>query len=154
MRRYRLVAMGGTFDILHRGHVSLLSRAFAVSDEVIIGLVSDEFAARRGKRTANAYPKRLAALRDAIRLRFPGRAYRAVRLDDEFGPAVLEVEVGALVVSQETCGRGEILNRMRRELGIPEADIVVVPMEMASDGRRISSTRIRNREIAPDGGLP
>ena len=41
--------MGGTFDIIHKGHLTLLSNAFDVADKVIIGLTSDEFAAKKRK---------------------------------------------------------------------------------------------------------
>ena len=50
MESFDLVAMGGTFDIVHKGHMALLSKAFSISSNVIIGLVSDELAAKKGKK--------------------------------------------------------------------------------------------------------
>ncbi len=47
MSEFSLIATGGTFDIIHRGHLTLLSAAFAISDKVIIGLTSDELAEKR-----------------------------------------------------------------------------------------------------------
>jgi len=38
MKKYDLVAMGGTFDIIHKGHMALLTEAFSISSDVIIGL--------------------------------------------------------------------------------------------------------------------
>ena len=37
MKKFSLVAMGGTFEVIHKGHLTLLSEAFSVSDKVIIG---------------------------------------------------------------------------------------------------------------------
>ena len=48
MKKYKLVALGGTFDILHRGHLELLRKGFGISYKVIIGLTSDEMATRKG----------------------------------------------------------------------------------------------------------
>ena len=39
MIKFQFVAMGGTFDIIHKGHMALLSKAFSISSNVIIGLV-------------------------------------------------------------------------------------------------------------------
>ena len=57
MSEFTLVAMGGTFDIIHKGHLTLLSKAFSISSKVIIGLTSDELAEKRGKKTLNNYEK-------------------------------------------------------------------------------------------------
>ena len=46
MREYKKVAVGGTFDQLHRGHKALLEKAFDVGEKVIIGLSSDSFVTR------------------------------------------------------------------------------------------------------------
>lgn len=151
--QYDTVATGGTFDIIHAGHVALLARAFEISSFVIIGLVSDGFAASRGKKPENPYGKRRDGLARLIDERFgPGR-YEISRLDAEFGPAVTEGRVGALVASQETAGAGARLNEIRTGRGLPPVDIVTVPMVKSEDGRAISTTRIRNSEIDPDGRI-
>ena len=51
MSKFSLVAMGGTFDIIHRGHLTLLANAFEISNKVIIGLTSDEFVQKERKET-------------------------------------------------------------------------------------------------------
>ena len=62
MSKFSLVATGGTFDIIHRGHLTLLSNSFKISDKVIIGLTSDELAAKKGKTLVNSYKKRFENL--------------------------------------------------------------------------------------------
>ena len=42
--KYDAVALGGTFDIIHIGHIALLEKGFSISKKVIIGLTSDDFA--------------------------------------------------------------------------------------------------------------
>ena len=48
--KYKKVATGGTFDHIHAGHRRLLEKSFEVGEEVVIGLTSDEFVAKMGKR--------------------------------------------------------------------------------------------------------
>ena len=145
--------MGGTFDIIHRGHLTLLSNAFAISDKVIIGLTSDEFAAKKGKIPNNKYDKRLENLTTSISKEFPNASFQISKLDDDFGPAVLEKEVEALVVSDETSDQGNVLNKLRSEKNLPPAQIITVPMFLAKDGTRVSTTRIKNSEIDSEGNL-
>ncbi len=154
MKKFDLVAMGGTFDVIHRGHITLLSEAFSISTKVIIGLTSDEMALRKGKNLQNDYSKRLDKLVKTIEKSFPNMVFEISKLDNDFGPAVLEKEVQALVVSGETSNQGEILNQFRKQKNLPSVDIVVVPMVLAKDGTRISTTRIKNQEIDHDGNLP
>ena len=119
MLKFSLIAMGGTFDIIHQGHITLLSTGFEISDKVIIGLTSDEI----------------------------------IQLNNDFGPAVLEKEVQALVVSDETSDQGNVLNKLRSERNLSPVEIITVPMFLAKDGVRISTTRIKNSEIDSDGNL-
>ena len=39
------------------------------------------------------------------------------------------------------------MNTKRNERNLSPVEIIIVPMKLASDGERISSTRIRNAEI-------
>ena len=38
------VGIGGTFNVLHKGHRALLDKALEIGDEVVVGLTSDRFA--------------------------------------------------------------------------------------------------------------
>lgn len=153
MSRFKVLALGGTFDILHRGHLELIKEGFSNSSKVIIGLTSDEFARKKGKEPVNNYQQRKKKLEETINNNYPNSNYEISRLDNDFGPAVLEKEVQALVVSEETASQGSELNRLRREKGIQPVHVIVVPLVIAKDGKRISTTRIRNAEIDLNGNI-
>ena len=153
MKSFDLVAMGGTFDVVHIGHMALLDKAFSISSKVIIGLSSDQLAEKRGKNLTNDYPKRLSLLKSVIEKNFPNSSYEISKLENDFGPAVIEGSVKALVVSEETGDKGIRLNELRAERNLSPVRIVVVPMVLAKDGKAISTTRIKNSEIDGSGNL-
>lgn len=153
MKKFDLVAMGGTFDVIHKGHITLLSEAFSISAKVIIGLTSDDMAFKKGKNLENDYSKRLEVLAKTIEKNFLNTEFEISKLENDFGPAVLEKKVQALVVSSETSYQGEILNQLRRQKNLPPVEIIEVPMVLAKDGNRISGTRIKNKEIDNEGNL-
>ena len=153
MESFGLVAMGGTFDIIHGGHMALLNKAFSISTKVIIGVTSDQLAVKKGKNPENDYSKRISLLKSTIEENFPNSVYEISKLENEFGPAVLEESVKALIVSEETSDKGILLNKLRAERNLSPVKIVVVPIVLAKDGKAISTTRIKNSEIDSHGNL-
>lgn len=153
MPKFQIVALGGTFDILHKGHLGLLKTAFSISSKVIIGLTSDEFAAKKGKSLKHNYSQRYELLESTIMKKFPNVQYEISKLENNFGPAVLEKGIEALVVSAETVEQGNVLNKLRNKKHLPPVEIIIVPMVLAIDGKRISTTRIKDSEIDSQGNL-
>ncbi|MDG6900868.1 MAG: phosphopantetheine adenylyltransferase [Nitrososphaerota archaeon] len=151
--RYKAVATGGTYDHIHRGHVAMLERSFEVGDKVVIGVTSDSFALKEGKKPDQKYEERVQALEEVIDRRFPGRRYLIAKLDDYYGPGITSPDVEAIVVSHETAKRVPIANEARRARGFPPLEIVTVDYVLAEDGKPISSTRIRSGEIDAEGRL-
>ena len=150
---FNITALGGTFDIIHIGHIELIQKAVSISDKIIIGLTSDAFISRNEKKIINNYEQRSENLEKIIHEKFPDCSFEIAKLDDDFGPAVIQGDVDALVVSEETSKKGDILNALRKERKLDPVEIITVPMELASDGNRISSTRIRNSEIDSSGNI-
>jgi choline-phosphate cytidylyltransferase/glycerol-3-phosphate cytidylyltransferase len=52
----------GTFDLFHIGHIRLLERARALGDYLVVGLSTDEFNLKKGKKSVFSYPERFAIL--------------------------------------------------------------------------------------------
>jgi len=148
--KFPVVATGGTFDEIHTGHIALVSKAFQAGKKVIIGVSSDEFAKKRGKRLNHKFEERVENLKKMIKKEFRNANYEIAKLDGDFGPAVTTDEVGALVASSETRIKGRLLNRMRAKKGLKPVEVIAVEMVRAEDGSPMSSTRIRVGEI--DGG--
>jgi pantetheine-phosphate adenylyltransferase len=143
-----LVAIGGTFDILHDGHKALLQKAYALG-EVIIGLVSDDMARKAHVvNDSETRKKPVIAYINAL----TGSDPQIVTLNDPYGPA-LEQSFDYIVVSPETLPTAKVINALRRQRRLPPIKIVCVDFVLAEDGRPISSTRIHNGEIDEHGML-
>jgi len=150
--KFRKVAVGGTFDHLHDGHLALLRRAFEVGERVYLGVCSDEMVKSKGCRV-QPLGQRLGRLLETVFTEFGEERVEAVVIRDPYGPAISDPELEAIVVSPETRARAEEINRIRRERGLKELEILEVPFVLAEDGKPISSTRIRRGEIDPHGRL-
>jgi pantetheine-phosphate adenylyltransferase len=144
--------MGGTFDILHKGHLELLRKSFEIGLFVIIGVTSDEFVREKlNKQIRNPYPVRVQNLRNFLQKRIKSSNYEVTKLNDSFGPLMFSGGVDCLVVSSETEEKGKTVNHLRAGLGLPAVDVVLVRLVLAEDGIPISSSRIRSNEIDENG---
>jgi pantetheine-phosphate adenylyltransferase len=150
--KYSKVATGGTFDEIHLGHIALLSKAFQVGTNVIIGISSDEFAKAKGK-VIHSYDERVTNLRRTIHSNFDDARFQIVKLDATYGPVVISEDVAALIVSTERATVGYEINKTRINRGISPLSIIIVDMVRAEDGTPISSSRIRAGQIDAQGKL-
>ena len=146
--------MGGTFDIIHSGHKALLQRALEVGDIVLIGLTTDARASKnRNKTLINPYNIRLVNLQNLLKSMKYLDKFQIVPLENDWGPSVIDEDFEAIIVSDETKSTAQKSNKIRLADGKTELEIVVVPMIRAQDGNRISSSRIRNKEVNSEGKI-
>jgi len=153
---YRFVCVAGTFDGLHVGHETLLTRAFHEGKRVLIGLTSDMFVSqwKKTKRMEIApYKDRKHALIRWLKAHDWLDRATIVLIDNPYGPAVSDAELDALIVSEESYTRGADINAQRAALLVPALTLIIVPMVRAEDNEPISASRVREGEIDRTGKL-
>ena len=153
-KMFETVAMGGTFDLFHRGHRTLIMKGFEVGNHVIIGLCSDAFLMKLQKPHGIApYEQRLEELKSFLKKNnFLERA-EIVPLNDTYGVTLSDNRIDAIVVSAETEPRAHEINEKRKTQRMPPLPIVVVKMVLSEDHYPISSSRIWFEEIDREGNL-
>jgi len=153
-RTQRVVALGGTFDRLHKGHKKIISKALQIGDKVIIGVASDRFTAERGKNhDVTDYESRRASLESFLAATGGLERAQIIPLEDPYGPTVSDREVSAIVVSRETLKTAFEINRVRNSRGMAPIQVYVVDFALAEDGKPISTSRISQGSINREGRL-
>jgi len=145
------VAIGGTFQPLHDGHKTLLRKAYELSDNVDIGLTSDEMARGARARPVKNFEERKKALVDWIRKDI-GVEPNVFKISDPFGPTLNE-DYDYIVVSAETYPGALKINELRKARGKAPIEIYRVECVLAEDGKPISATRVVQGEIDVHGNL-
>jgi len=154
MKKFRKVAVGGTFDEFHRGHKVLLVKAFEVGEKVLIGLCTDEFVKKMGKPHITApYEARLKELEAFLKKSSLSDKSEIIPLNDPYGNTIRDKCIEALVVSEETEKIAMKINQNRSEAQLPPLTIVTISMVPAENYKPISTTRIRKGEIDREGHL-
>ena len=152
LSKIKRVCLGGTFEVLHRGHRSLLKKAIELGKYVIIGLTTDERAKKhRPNRKIKSFESRFSNLDMWLTSHTSSETYQIVPLDDDWGPSALDNDIDAIIVSEETEKVALKLNQVRQKKGLSPLQVIIVPLIRAYDGQRISSSRIINKEIDSEG---
>ena len=150
--RFKTSALGGTFDHLHLGHKKLLEQGLSVSERIVVGITSDQFAGKI-KNQIQDFSERKKEVEDFLNSIARGR-FEIVEINDMFGPTLEEsFDAEAIIASPSTKNSAEEVNNKRKEKGLIELEIVLLESILAEDGRPISSGRIRDGEIDRDGRL-
>ena len=154
MKKFKKVAVGGTFDELHRGHKTLLVRAFEIGKYVVIGLSSDKLVSKLRKPHLTAsFENRKQDLENWIEALGLDDRTEIIPLFDAFGSTVTDPEIEALVVSEETKPTAEKINERREERDFALLEIVAINMVPSQNCGPISTTRIRKGEMDREGRL-
>ena len=145
------ICVGGTFNILHKGHKQLISLALQLvgSDGMVfIGLASGGLLKRKkGCRSFNERKDQIIAFLSHQ----PSLPTVVIEpITDVFGPT-LEQEFDGIVVSHETIPNARLINEERNKRGLSLLKIVDIPLVLADDGNPISTSRIQNGNITKDG---
>jgi pantetheine-phosphate adenylyltransferase len=142
--KFKKVAVGGSFDILHIGHKTLLDEAFKAGEFVLIGLASNEML----DKDVAPFEERKKAL--ALFVKNKGQ-YDIIELTDTFGPAASDPAIEAIIVSEETVPGAIEINKIRKKKGLSALEIISIPLVLAFDGKPVSSRRVKRGEIDRDG---
>jgi len=144
------VIIGGTFDVLHKGHKIFLRKAFGLG-RVTLGLTSDRMAQRTKKRKVRRFCDRKKELRELIRKNFSERA-KIIKIENRFGPTLKE-DFHYMVVSPGTYKTALFINKKRKKNKKKPIKIFKIKFVMAEDGKPISASRIVKGRINKKGRL-
>ncbi len=147
------VCIGGTFDRLHKGHKTLLKKAFEVAGEkgkVFIGISTDNFI--KDKKNVKSLIVRMTNIEKYLKKEGYEKKYVIQSISNKFGTSV-NGDFAAIVVSSETFKTAEEINKERIKLDKKPLKIIEVKTVLADDGLPISSTRIKNNEIDENGKI-
>lgn len=142
------VVLGGTFDLLHRGHKKLIMHAFKLAGKngaVMIGVTSDAMASKKSH-PVQSFEARHDQIEEFIdREHLNGRVsgYIVVLIEDPYGATLSEdYNFDVLVASEETAEGAKSVNEVRALRGLPPLAISLISCVLNGRGEKISSTRM------------
>ena len=153
-KKFRKLALGGTFDILHKGHHKTLDQAFKLSEKVMIGLASDRLAEKiKKKHQIASYKERKKALEKFLQKKNIISRAEINPLEIRYGVAHRLEDLNAILVSSETYSIALEINKVRNKNNLKSLNIIILSKLEAENGKPISSTRIRAGEIDVEGHI-
>ncbi len=143
---YKRAMVFGTFDQLHKGHRSYISRAFELADKVLVLVMSDEASRPTKIYTPHDFEKRCQQILDFAtsnnwdRSRFElGTWHERPQLYKRMLEKPL---VDGVLTGPEYLDRTSEMFQARLELGLPQFTIVLHP-RYHENGQEVTSTAIR-----------
>ncbi len=151
---YSKVVLGGTFTIIHKGHEQIIKCACKVGLKVIIGLTTDSFVEKMHKsHPILSYKTRRRQLTKFLQTNNIMKGVKIVPLNDQYGLAILDTSIDAIVVSKNTLKTANEINAIRMTKKLKPLDIILINTFYAEDGKQLSTTRILNDIIDKKGKL-
>lgn len=156
MKQYKCnsIVLGGTFDLLHDGHKGLIDFAFRNGEKVCIGVCSDNFAFKKlGKDLIQKHKERKKALEAYLKSKGVLSRASIITLSNIYGNTLRDLSLDAILVTKDTLKGALKINDARERRNLIKLKIMVFPYVKASDGKAISSSRIRSGIIDRSGNV-
>ncbi len=147
------VCLGGTFNVLHKGHRALIDTAIQTAGKngmVFIGVTKGKIAQK--KKSGVSFSKRVKTLKKYLERKGYEKHAVILPLFDKYGPAVYG-DYDAIIVSPESCQNAVEINLKRKNVGKKPLKIIQIPFVLAEDRKPISATRILEGKIDANGKI-
>lgn len=146
---FRVAGLGGTFDHFHKGHERFILFAANVAQHLQIGITTQKLLLQKPlAELCQEYEVRVKAVSEFCERNKV--SFEIIPLNDVYGPTLERSSLEALCVTTETLPGGELVNRVRKERGLPELPIHVCDYYLDELDRPLHSVGIRaglvNRE--------
>ncbi|CAH6719280.1 phosphopantetheine adenylyltransferase [[Candida] jaroonii] len=143
--RYKVVAVGGTFDHLHDGHKILLSVATYLSTQkLIVGVTDAELLKnKKYKEQLDSFEKRIQSTLKFLKL-LDLKSVEIYKIVDVCGPTGYVENIDCLVLSQESSGGGEFVNNFRKSIGFKQLEVFTI--DLIGGENKLSSTDLRKAD--------
>lgn len=142
--QYNHVALGGTFDHLHKGHEFIIQFALNYGKKVSIAIATTNlFKEKKFRRTIEHYTFRKEAVEKYIKSIKSEDRVSIFELNDIYGSTLVDRTIDAIVVTKETEANAKRINEERQKKGLPLLSILTCPYVKGPDKNVISSTNIR-----------
>lgn len=146
--KYKLAALGGTFDRLHKGHREFLKYALSLSENILIGVTSDAYV-KKHKKAFNIFPfsERKLMLQNYFSERGLTQRVQIVQIDDSAGPLLTnDYQVEAIIATSDSSKSARDLNEQRMSMGLSKLPIEVFSLVTLDDKKTpVSSSLIREK---------
>ncbi len=146
---YNKIALGGTFDQLHKGHKGLIDFAFSKSKNVVIGILSDQFA--KSMKLISNFSQRRSAILNYLKEKNYLERSKIVKLENIFGPTLIDLSIEAIAVTSSSIKGALLINKRREKLNIKPLEVLVFDLIKTKEGSVISSSLIRQGKINAEG---
>lgn len=152
--KHHHVVLGGTFDHFHNGHKALIDKALSVSEKVTIGIAGENLYKNKFlAESIEPYEIRYDSVRHYLQQKGALEQVKLIPIIDIFGPSTTDKTADAIIVSKQTYHNTLLINQKRSKAGLPELKIIIADDFLATDGKLLSSERIRAGEMDRKGNI-
>ncbi len=148
------VCVGGTFNRFHKGHQTLLDTAIRFAESqgfLFIGIASGPLTQQ--KTYLEPFEKRRERILDFLKQKKIDLPITVIEPITTIEGPTLTLDFNAIVVSKETKHNAEWINKKRKQRNLKPLKIISIPLILAEDNEKISSSRIINNEIDRNGRI-